>query len=1099
MNTNITSMISCIALGCLPSSALAWDTKTSTPSWNSTSFSQCKSTDPNLNQCINSSSIYIQPPFCSSGNEHAEIGDIALRYLGLDRRFGLGARSRVLIDLNETLLRKGDTKSIPGLQHRTVPAPANFAGLPDYSYTLYDWINKNRICPVLPKDASFYNLCHEFLGWMGALNANHFGTQAFQSYAHYHKVALGVARQAATMRQSLAAAGSLEARLYDGFVQEAEWEAMIFEGIGQHFLHDRWSMGHMWERWNASDPNGLAYPDFLRNMAIAGVSGLLHGSESMTNVQDPMCSPLTQSSVGSKWIKNYVQTLAPGSAVPMRWKHHSMMGRSPSLCHQKQGCDGVGDHRLMDMFDEVLGDKTVLKPLSGKASAGRNLKGLRHQRESMFRCSASGWAEVVKGFGGSESQKLVEDRTLHGLESLGALSPEVLNDELCWDMWATNWSLGVGLAGESLIGNLEGLKVPLSNRAKTRISNVTSGLSLASRVIDVFSSDSRLDPLRIAADARVQAVKSPNAITLSRRAILDFGKAKPGYQSMLATYYEPVDLNKLPMENEFGKDKWSIFGLFNHSHARFWCQDSEALEILDSLRGWEDTKSRHACQLLASRLYMGTNPDYKGSQSEKRRLSKEAAAEIGCANNQGVAIKSPCLALGASGASAYDEKIPVYLHPGYVRTVDLSSRPAYALKAMVPDSVVNWCDKLPVIDTDDKNIAATISSNGGKMILTGHNFGSSGVLSLRREGRSGNPILIDASKVDWSDKKLSITIGPDEIPAGRYAIEIVTSFNFLDRKSVGRFLLDVKAEASLCPKGQRWRGLNGGCKDIHQWTGLEGNWSIAYQTGQGERKGAVSLCPKFRVLGGTAQGVLYQKGNPARFSINKWTEKNGEYALTLFGDLGGKSAYSGWSAAWMPLKLKKSGDDQLIGTWSQVQDLREPPMQRSGQKVEPLYPENPEGPYVIASGAEIWTRTVPLISSDTVLPLKPEGFKRRDIVKAWDSATSNADLPKIRLLIKGERLPIYDPPYGPCLVVETEDKHLIFHKSSRGPSNELGLNFWLTNDTPQGRHRIWVNGVEVDFEITFQDEADIGVSEKREEPVLMSCESAYERPDQSCP
>ncbi|MBL6929698.1 MAG: hypothetical protein ISR44_11045, partial [Rhodospirillales bacterium] len=203
-------------------------------------------------------------------NEHTEMANATLHKMGAATAFAMESMEPLSItDLNASLLRRdlkasgsrigledrGTFEDNPAtaLEERSFPAPPHFAGIPDFSYTIYDWVSKNVLCPPLPVGAPYRRRCHSYAHWHGAaLNASHFGTQAGDMYVHIHRVALNLAGRARDMRQRLErsdAPGDLTA--HRDFVREAELMALAYEGYAQHFLQDRWSMGHMWERWNA--------------------------------------------------------------------------------------------------------------------------------------------------------------------------------------------------------------------------------------------------------------------------------------------------------------------------------------------------------------------------------------------------------------------------------------------------------------------------------------------------------------------------------------------------------------------------------------------------------------------------------------------------------------------------------------------------------------------------------------------------------------------------------------------------------------------------------------------------------------------------------
>jgi hypothetical protein len=195
-------------------------------------------------------------------NEHAELSDLALQRIGA---FGLGlaARERTVIDLNASLFRPELRKRGFGprpdntglLEQRLLPAVPRWSGLPDFSYSIEDWINKNAFCPSRPAHAGGDDACYVYApGWLGNFNSSHFGSQAAKNYQVLHAIALTLARRARNFHQTIITNGGPEnARAHNEAINEAYYMALYYETVAQHFLQDRWATGHMWERWGAPD------------------------------------------------------------------------------------------------------------------------------------------------------------------------------------------------------------------------------------------------------------------------------------------------------------------------------------------------------------------------------------------------------------------------------------------------------------------------------------------------------------------------------------------------------------------------------------------------------------------------------------------------------------------------------------------------------------------------------------------------------------------------------------------------------------------------------------------------------------------------------
>jgi hypothetical protein len=216
--------------------------------------------------------------------------------------------------------------------------PSMFAELPDFSYSLYDWISGNETCPPDPATSMGGDAdgCHAFRGWMGALNSTHFPPQASSMHWHYDQLSRNIGEVCTdyqdAMGYGLGNAGPIPAYLagtldcgddglcagdegypgadsgeadgLDDYLVQCQALQLMLEGVGQHFLQDVWSSGHMWHRWGGPLPaNNLS---LSRAMAVAMASGLIHGSKAVTQMNDRMCS-------GSEW--QYVWG-SPGRTSP---------------------------------------------------------------------------------------------------------------------------------------------------------------------------------------------------------------------------------------------------------------------------------------------------------------------------------------------------------------------------------------------------------------------------------------------------------------------------------------------------------------------------------------------------------------------------------------------------------------------------------------------------------------------------------------------------------------------------------------------------------------------------------------------------------------
>ncbi len=159
---------------------------------------------------------------------------------------------------------------------------AGAAGLPDHSYSLWDWFAGNEICPhgVTLDSATSADGCHKFASHLGAVNSHHFLPQSFRTWEWYHKLALANARECFSMREAfddseLNVTNSNFLGLFHG---ECHRWSLLLEVFGQHFLQDSWAVGHMWHRWGRPDLRTFPSPDPRhRALLVSATAGLLHG------------------------------------------------------------------------------------------------------------------------------------------------------------------------------------------------------------------------------------------------------------------------------------------------------------------------------------------------------------------------------------------------------------------------------------------------------------------------------------------------------------------------------------------------------------------------------------------------------------------------------------------------------------------------------------------------------------------------------------------------------------------------------------------------------------------------------------------------------
>jgi hypothetical protein len=656
-------------------------------------------------------------------------------------------RSHVL-DASDTV---GDVFSTV-YEERALPAPAYFAGMPDYNWTIYDWINKSALCPTIP-ETSIHTLlldglsddpCHAFKGWFGALNANHFGTQARRTYFQAHSTALALAAHAAEMRVMLEAAPG-EYEHYREYVREAELEALLYESYAQHYLQDRWSSGHMWERWNAGDFAQLPDTRGDVNMVVAAVSGIIHGAEGLTSRADPMCSPI----------------IDEGIVVPTLWGQPN-----------QTLLDGVGDYRFAEN-------------LTGSPIGFGTFEGIsydvRPQLNAMFECSMRGWAEVIRAFPQNDDGS-------YGAWEL-ALSSSVptgsVEADECWYQWATNASILAGMGSE------------VFSLATIARSAITFGGGV---LPDVNRDALRVDMVDIHWRLWDTARRNPNGTGAAQGAFPALLGAQPGNFYGVASWLEPTDVDTLPLiDGVTGRDRRAVHGFFNRSHAEEFCDADLFGSTIAGMRGSNDPIDQAFCRYFAERVYRGTDPAYEGENVETLTTGAVSGTP------DPVAIRPICHHYGLMESGDSDESLPYYVHSGYV------SDPGLIVTSVAPGggdtgtghaTVAHWCDQVPVVDVDNRtDIAATVNYDSDEVTLTGLNFGPAGTITVGWRGQ-----IFDLSNVSWSDTSVTVRLPGDlsgttgDLPDGSWLWHIfVETGHTPPRDSVGRAYLRVLPWSSDAP------------------------------------------------------------------------------------------------------------------------------------------------------------------------------------------------------------------------------------------------------------------------------------------------------------
>ncbi len=717
------------------------------------------------------SSAHGSSPSLCADNEHERLADRALSMvISGNNPYAISAATDLhVIDLNASYFRydlfgapdsndpisyerQPDTWAGP-LEERNIPNPPHFSGVADFTYSIYDWINKNRLCP--PIASGELEHCHNYSVWLGAgFNSSHFGTQATLSYQQLHQTALSLAAHASSLRQAVNAGGDATREAHRDAVREAERMALAYESAAQHFLQDRWSTGHMWERWNSPDYASNPYRNDIGTAAVIGaVTGIIHGSEAVLGQPLHLSSP-----------RPTIGLFGRDGVSAARWTSASGGETHP----------GVGDYRVNDMFRGRVGRQYAMY-----ANTDWPLN-VSVQQNRMMNCLAGGFYEVISAFGRDEHSGGfgIEGVQLSGTGSSGVSSS-------CFDTWATNRSILIAWGPLAISDDFTGTLVPLFVRmmlpSQAGIDSSEVDTNTLSNIGELIASHyganisltvDRASLTRISSRILWNGTFRGDETSLARGGMGPFGRAQSGGYGA-PDYLEPTNLSSLPAEDPRGRDRNAIFGFFNRAQAGEYCQGAERRleELRLQIRTAETTEDRDryrgVCQVLAQRLFYETRPSYRGRMSSHQVAASTAA---GATNVQAARPLCYVQPQGAVTSGPEDDTLPFYLHQGYVpfnpvtgRTNQQSWADTFNQWGYAQQSVANWCDQTPVIDTleDDEHaindVVAIVSEAGARIELYGMNFGAGRGRVL--VGRSWETAIEVEDVIRWYTDRITFALG----------------------------------------------------------------------------------------------------------------------------------------------------------------------------------------------------------------------------------------------------------------------------------------------------------------------------------------------------
>jgi hypothetical protein len=507
-----------------------------------------------------------------ANDEHRQLFELARRSAGLPD--ALSRTLHVDVFTNGSLAAVGQA-SVPTLMPTSFLSAASvqtrsftlgeLAQLPDFSYALWDWVTGNEQCP-LPGASSSVD-CHDFAAHMGPVNSNHFLPQAQVFYAAYHSLALGRAKACGTMKTQL---GSQAAR-FATYLEACENEALALEAVGQHYLQDAWSMGHMWQRWGSSNlddfPGASAEEKRDRAVLTALVSGFFHGARGVLqalpewttlDVNDAMCAP---------------------------W---------PTVRFSIDGeiSQGIGDDYLKQL------------PAVGEDSA------FARQAKIFLDCATTGLLEVYLAAGEN-----------HGAATPvpGLVSKDVTG-AACFGQRATNSALAQGAAIDlKVLGQQASIPIDarLASFLVPKVARAQGKVDVPPRLRDEF----RFSLMRVVTLARVRAKEDPDGTDLAEGRWGELLSVKPNGAFMSqAPYLDPaMPWNSSLDEANASTPQAALTRFFHQAHAEAWCGTFDGRAL------WQ-LKSRATDQSLSPEAHLAAVGVCQAFARRHLRIGSSAAA-----------------------------------------------------------------------------------------------------------------------------------------------------------------------------------------------------------------------------------------------------------------------------------------------------------------------------------------------------------------------------------------------------------------------------------------------------------------------------------------
>lgn len=547
-------------------------------------------------------------------SEHREMFEAILGSSGLPAAWNAEATIWVPVDdsptwyTSPTLALTGepwtlipvDPKAADRYRARTL-VPSMFAELPDFAYSMWDWMSGAETCPAAPPSTTG-DACYAFAGWMGTLNSTHFVPQATTLYFAAHTTALGLAAQCADYHAAMgyaandagpipdyllhtldcgpdglcpgdagyssADAGELDGN--DDFLEQCMVQALMLESYGHHYFEDSWSSGHMWHRWGG--PHAAHFPNLRVGLATAMTSGMIHGSRSVTHMDDRMCQ-------ANEWRYAWGATVGP--PLPSGHPAYSLSGFPYGVY------PGVGDLYLGNiggMQDQIV-----------------------DECERVSTCEVYAAGATIWGPAPSCSQPFISNS----------------GDARCHDQRATNRAIWLGSGLQmGWAGNfpLNGTFVYGMIRAKSGVGSAALACAPSTASTEVTCLDAELS--RVHTGYHVGAILDPNGVGLSTDsgpmalgAFMGVGANEaygmPSFADSTDMPWDGLDAAGSPSTKEL-----VMLRGMHRGNAEYWCEHTAREDLYDMrqrcLNETGDTKEAacRICEEFAARhIRIGCGPD----------------------------------------------------------------------------------------------------------------------------------------------------------------------------------------------------------------------------------------------------------------------------------------------------------------------------------------------------------------------------------------------------------------------------------------------------------------------------------------------------------